>query len=85
MVRIRRLRFTMLFLVAHLLALTPTFWLTRCEAFGYATAFAPGLAVRFWHHPLACVAALAGVYSLAYEGLWRRLAIPLGLRRNSRF
>lgn len=63
-----------LFLLAHLLALTPSFWLTRCEAFGYATAFALGLAVRFWHRPVACVAALAGVYAIAYEGLWRGMA-----------
>ena len=67
------------FLLAHLLALTPSFWLTRSEAFGYITAFVLGLAVRLWHQPLACLATLTGVYLIAYEGLRRSMAaIPLG-------
>jgi hypothetical protein len=62
------------FLMAYLLALTLSFVLTREWALGYATAFAVGVPIWLWHQPLACLAALAAVYLIAYEGLRRVMA-----------
>jgi hypothetical protein len=62
------------FLLAYLVALTVSFWLTRERAFGYATAFALGVPVWLWYWPLACLGALVGTYAIAYAGLRRTLA-----------
>jgi hypothetical protein len=62
------------YLLANLLAILCSFFLTRSSGFAYVTAFALGLAVLFWHQPEICLAALAGVYLIAYEGLRRALA-----------
>ncbi len=62
------------YLLVNLLALTCSFWLTRSWEFGYATAFALGLAVLYWRQPLVCVTILAGVYMIAYEGIRQAMA-----------
>ncbi len=67
----RAMQLLNVFLISHLAALTLTLWLTRTPAFGYAAAFGLGLAVRWWHEPLACLALATLVYLLAYEGLRR--------------
>jgi hypothetical protein len=68
------LRLLCTYLLVNLLATLLSFWLTRSTGFGYVTAFALCLAVLFWHQPEICLAALAGVYLIAYEGLRRALA-----------
>jgi hypothetical protein len=61
-------------LFAHIIFLALSFAMIGDWIFAYATAFTLGLAVWFWHRPIACVSALAGVYLIAYEGLKRAMA-----------
>jgi hypothetical protein len=70
----RAMQLLNVFLLCHLAGLTLTLWLTRTPAFGYTAAFGLGLALRWWHQPMACLAAATAVYMLAYEGLRRGFA-----------
>jgi hypothetical protein len=68
------IRLLCVFLLTNICMLILSLTMAGDAAFAYATAFTLGLAVWFWHNSLACVAALAGVYLIAYEGLRRSLA-----------